>query len=565
MANSGHRIAVEISNSAVRIAEIATAGKRLELVSLSQDPLPVGAVVDGVIVDSEAVKTAIERALAGGDFSQRKAFFGVAGLRAITREIEVPQVSDSELDATVRLQALDVIPFPADKTLLSARPLEEVSREDGAPLRRVLLAAAHRDVVDPLVATARSASVQIQGIDLTSVALVRALYDPEAPAGGPEAIVSIGSGLTTVVVHEDGQPHFVRTIAEGGEAVTAAIAGTLDLPRHDAEVMKQNLDKPGPHIRAASGAARESTSSLVSEIRNSIDYYATLPGRSQVRRVIVTGGGSRLVGLFETLQQALTAPVYAGSCLAKLDCSKLNRTAEELAQLDPLVAVVTGLARPDPTGVKPIDLLPPEVAAERQAAQVRHIVFAVAAALVLVFIGLGALRYYKVSQAQSQVAIDQIEITHLDSAIAADNTVAQKHAALLADSELVEPILAGEVNWPEVFVALRKATPSAVTASGFSGVATTPPAASSASTTSTTLPSADTAIGTISLSYTGSELPDFRTWLDSMFSSKAFSVATFSAITHTTSPRSQISFSATLAITGVIHSDRLREFEVPKP
>ena len=152
--------------------------------------------------------------------------------------------------------------------------------------------------------------------------MIRALFDPETSIDGPEAIISIGADLTSVTVHENGVPHFVRTIAEGGDAVTAAISGALDLPLADAEVLKQNLDGPAPQVHTALGAARDASMSLIGELRSSIDYYATLTGRSPVRRVVVTGGGSRLYGFAEQLQQQLRLPVFTASALSGLDCSR---------------------------------------------------------------------------------------------------------------------------------------------------------------------------------------------------------------------------------------------------
>jgi type IV pilus assembly protein PilM len=566
MVASNRRFAVEVSNSSVRVAEVAMGGRRPQLISVGQISLPARAVVDGVVVDTEAVRSALERALGEGNFSQRHAYLAVAGLRAITREVEVPKVSDAELDRAVRLQALDVIPFPEEKTLLSARPLDEIERADGKVVRRVMLAAAHRDLVDPLVQVVIGAGITPIGIELTSTALIRALYDPSAPAGGPEVIVSIGASLTTVVVHENGQPHFVRTIGEAGESVTAAISGTLDIPSHDAEVMKRGLDTPGPQIRAAAAAARDATASLVNEIRSSIEYYATLPGRSQVRRVIVTGGGSRLIGLFERLQQQLGVPVYAGSCLARLDCSHLERSDEQLAQLDPLVAVVVGLALPDPTGGKRIDLMPPEIALLQRKHQVQRMVFSVAAAILLVLIGLGALRYVDVTRAQSAVAAAQQSVDSLTTAIAADDHVAAEHAAIIRDEALVRPILSDEVNWPLVFHDLRATTPSGISTTNFSGVASTPTTSTATTSAPSTpvLPSDLTPIGTISIDLTGQQLPQFKEWLDAFSASKDFSVATFSPISHVTTPSSQITFSATLAVTGAVRTNRLREFEVPR-
>ena len=123
-------------------------------------------------------------------------YLGIAGLRAITRELEMPLLPDSEIDSAVRLQALDVIPFAIDKALISARPLEETVGANGMPERRVLVAAAHRDLVDPLVEIATAAGLTPVSVEPTSSAMIRALFDPANGIDGPEAIISIGAGLT---------------------------------------------------------------------------------------------------------------------------------------------------------------------------------------------------------------------------------------------------------------------------------------------------------------------------------------------------------------------------------
>ncbi len=78
----------------------------------------------------------------------------------------------------------------------------------------------------------------MEGVDLVSSALVRALVDPATMSDSPEAIVSVGAGLTVVVVHQHGRPQFVRTVGIGGNATTAAVASALDLPLADAEALE---------------------------------------------------------------------------------------------------------------------------------------------------------------------------------------------------------------------------------------------------------------------------------------------------------------------------------------
>ena len=396
------RVSVQISSSAVRMAEVVVGHGRPELVRLGQVGLPPRAVIDGVILDLPAVRVAVERCVKEGGFSPGDVHVGIAGLRAITRELGMPVVPDSEIDAAVRLQALDVIPFAIDKALISARPLEETIGLNGMPERRVLVAAAHRDLVDPLVEIITAAGLTPVSVEPTSSAMIRALYDPQTAVEGPEAIVAIGGGLTKVAVHEKGVPHFVRTIAEGGDAVTAAIAGALDLPVADAEAIKRNLDDSAPHIRVAVGAARDASMSLINELRSSIDYYASLTGRSPIRRVVLTGGGSRLSGFAELLQQQLRLPVVQGSALGRIDCSRLHLPPDELARLDPAVAVVVGLALPGSKDVKELDLLPPEVVLGRRRKQLERSFVVVGILLVLVMVAFGALRFLKVHNAENR-------------------------------------------------------------------------------------------------------------------------------------------------------------------
>ena len=554
------RVSVQISSSAVRMAEVTTAGRgRPELLRLGQVALPPRAVIDGVILDVVAVRVAVERCVKEGGFSPGEVHLGIAGLRAITREVEMPLVPDSEIDAAVRLQALDVIPFAIDKALISARALEESVGPNGLPVRRVLVAAAHRDLVDPLIQIVTAAGLTPVSIEPTSSAMIRALFDPETAIDGPEAIVAVGAGLTKVAVHENGVPHFVRTIAEGGDLVTQAIAGALGLPVADAEAIKLNLDEAAPYSRAALGAAREASMSLIGELRSSIDYYATLTGRSPVRRVVVTGGGSRLTGFVELLQQQLRLPVVQGSALSRVDCSRLHLPAQEIDRLDAAVAVVVGLALPGSKDVKELDLLPPEVVLGRKRKRLERACVIVGIIIVLAMAGLGVLRYLKVHNAENQVASLQVQITNLRIQIPRYDKVEQERALILGLQTISTPIVTNEVYWPGVITALAKATPAGGTIGTFTA-STVPPSVPTAGAPALTPSEIQTATVNISLtSPTGYTY--FRSWYYSVNGSGKLTVNAFSGITQVATKH--VTFTSTVGVTAEVTSPRANEFKVP--
>ncbi len=288
-------VGLDIGTSAVRAAELEFGSGAPVLVAFGQVGLPPGAIVDGEVQDLSAVSDAITRLWENGKFQSKSVVVGIAGLRAITREVDLPWVPDEDVDSAVRFQSEEVIPFPPDKTILSAQVLSDNTAPDGTKTRRVLVAAAHRDLVDGVVAAAEKAGLIVEGVDLVSSALVRALGDPSVAAERPEAIVSIGAGLTVVVVHQHGRPQFVRTIGTGGNAATAAVAGALDLPLVDAEGLKRRLGEATPQVASAESAVQPAIAELVGEIRNSVQYFATLPGRAPIARVLLTGGGRACV------------------------------------------------------------------------------------------------------------------------------------------------------------------------------------------------------------------------------------------------------------------------------
>ena len=144
---------------------------------------------------------------------------GIAGLRAITREIDLPFVPENEVDSAVRFQSEEVIPFPPDQTILSSQILADYTSPEGDKMRRVLVAAAHVDLVNGVIEAVEKAGLTVEGVDLISSALVRAIGGQGA-SEQPEAVVSVGAGLTVVAIHQKGRPQFVRTIGSGGNGTT---------------------------------------------------------------------------------------------------------------------------------------------------------------------------------------------------------------------------------------------------------------------------------------------------------------------------------------------------------
>ena len=553
-------VGLDIGTSAVRAAELDISHAQPVLLTYGQVGLPPGSLVDGEIRDGSSVTQAIKKLWENGQFSGSSVIVGIAGLRAITREIDLPFVPDSEVDSAVRFQSEEVIPFPPDQTILSSQILADYTSPEGDKMRRVLVAAAHTDLVNGVIDTVEKAGLTVVGVDLISSALVRAIGGA-AESEQPEAIVSIGAGLTVVVVHQKGRPQFVRTIGSGGNATTAAISGALDVPLPDAEGMKRRLGEEDVQLQTALRAAQPTMADLVGEIRNSIQYFASLPGRLPVSRVLVTGGGSALYGLLPMLEDQVHLPVLPVSPLARLNMSKLDLTEAQMNEVGPVLSTPIGLALPEPDkSVKKFNLLPPEVAERARMKRIQERTVIGCVAVLVLLVGFGAWKFLQVHNAQNNVNDLQSEITTLNAQVPKYDLVVAANNAYSAGVARRATVLNTAIDWPLVFNHLVAITPpgaqvqsfngSSVAAEGTSGAGATT-AASGAAPTATGGSSATTsaAIGTIQLGVTGPgpSLTISEAWINAVSSSQLFANPLQGATT--ANPDSSISFPFTISIT----------------
>jgi len=548
-------VGLDIGTSGVRAAEIDVSKSTPVLLSYGQVALPPGSLVDGEIRDSTSVTKAIQKLWEHAGFSGNSVIVGIAGLRAITREIDLPYVPDDEVDSAVRYQSEEIIPFPPDQTLLSSQILTDFTNDEDRRMRRVLVAAAHVDLVNGVIGVVEQAGLVVEGVDLISSALVRALSDSDPAeslsADQPEAIVSIGAGLTVVVVYQGGRPQFVRTIGSGGIATTAAISAGLDVPISDAESLKYRFGERTAQIQAAERVAQANMLDLTEEIRNSIQYFASLPDRLPVSRIVLTGGGSELRGLKEMLDTKVRIPVSFGSPFKRIDTSRLGLSFEQEAQVIPLLTSPIGLALPEPDStVKKFNLLPPEVAHKARIRRIQERTLIGSVAVIALLVVFGGWKFLQVHNAQNSV-------NDLNSSIASLNAQVPKYSLVVAANDAYTKglsrrtsVLNSAVDWPLALSNLIAITPVQASVLTFSGSEL--PAAGTASVNATSGTAAGThaaEIGTINLDVNGPgpSLSISEAWINAVSTSQYFANPLQGATT--VEPNSSISFPFTVSVT----------------
>jgi type IV pilus assembly protein PilM len=343
-------IGLDVGSTAVRAAEVTVGGAQPSLVRAAQVPLAPGAVENGEVRDVQGVSEAIRELWGRGGFKSRQAVMGVGNQRVVVREVTVPALPAKELKQSLPYQVQELIPIPLEDAVLDYDLLEEFEQE-GARMLRLLIVAAQREMVTNMVQAATQARVEPVGVDLVPFALIRSVGQDEGlnldESGlGGEAIVDVGADVTNICVHERSVARFVRILPSGGRDVTRAMAEALSIPEESAESLKWGQPVPGaPDPSEVASIVDRRAGVLVDEIRSSLDFYRAQVPDSEVTRVLVTGGGSKLPGFVERLRERMGGRVDRGHPFSKVSV-QLQMDEETMVEAEPLLAVSVGLALP---------------------------------------------------------------------------------------------------------------------------------------------------------------------------------------------------------------------------
>lgn len=305
MNGDGHVIGIDLGATAVRAAVLSpkvVGGKT----TVSQHgfgavTLPEGAVVNGVVLNGDAVTAALKELWTTFKFNCSKVILGATSQQVMVRDFTVPNLPPEQIKKALPYQAREVIALPLDQALLHFSPLGPPAEGDGTITG--LLSGIPREPVVTAVRAVEKAKLRVVRVDLAPFGLLRAIG-----TSGPaiEALVDVGAHLTTIVIHANGIAKVVRVVQHGGASWTAHIADQADLPTDEAEATKCTIGLMGSNL--ATRLLRDAMRPLVNEVRGSINFFAS-QHRVSVERVSLTGGSAQLLGLREYLTEQLATPV----------------------------------------------------------------------------------------------------------------------------------------------------------------------------------------------------------------------------------------------------------------
>ncbi len=318
---SAEIVGLRVGSSQLSAAVVRNGGGRPELLRIAQKGLERGIVVAGEVREPDALAAALKSFFAEQKLPRQRVRIGIASNRIGVRALEVPAIDDPKLLANaIRFRAQELLSIPISDAVLDHVVLGDVASEQGR-MRRVLLAFAHRELIDRYVEACKKARLKLMGIDLEAFALLRAVSDPllaDTPVDRATVAISIGHERTIFAVSEGDVCDFARVLEWGGSSFNVALARMLNLTPSQTEPIKLSLPLAGDvsasglsavQVEAARVAMRGELQVLARDLLASLQFYQSRPGSLAIGEILLTGGGAQLGGMDTELAATLGVPV----------------------------------------------------------------------------------------------------------------------------------------------------------------------------------------------------------------------------------------------------------------
>jgi type IV pilus assembly protein PilM len=332
-------VGLDVGSGLVKVVVVDHAKSEPELARVAVVPLLADAIVEGEVMDPGIVADAIRTALDAADAQKADIVTAVGGRDVIIKKIQIERVKESEADELVSFEAAQHVPFDMDSVQMDFQILDPDSTD---PEMSVLLVAAKRDLVENKLRVMSDAGVHPAVVDVDAFALHNAfeLSYPEAMRD-IVALVNIGNEVTNINILDDGVPILTRDIAVGTRRFREELQRERGLTAEDAASLIQGFDR-SPHLDAIIDLRGEDVA--VGLDRAMAFLASSSRSATAVNAVYLCGGGARIPGLADWLQQRLRVKVHQANPLANLrvrDGALDMLNADEIA---PLLMLPVGLA-----------------------------------------------------------------------------------------------------------------------------------------------------------------------------------------------------------------------------
>lgn len=340
--NPENLVGLDIGSHAVKMVQLSTKDSAARLVSFGMAPIPKGAFAEGRIHKPDLVANCVQQLAGHLKIKEKGVAASMSGYEVMIKKIDLPMMTEEELDNRLQDELGQYIPYNIEEVDVDYQVLGIA--KDRPNFMEVLLVAAKKDSIREHVNLIRQAGFEPIVIDVDYFALTNAFETTYGIGEESVALIDIGANKAIMSIMERGVPVFTRGISIGGAQITEKIGEHFRVPHDEAEKIKLGEVSSEAQIKEVEEIFVSSVRTWVNECKRAIDFFYSNYTDTQIGKIYLSGGSSRMAGLDKVLQENVEIPVEIFNPLSKLEHDAKAFDPAYVDFVGPQMAISLGLS-----------------------------------------------------------------------------------------------------------------------------------------------------------------------------------------------------------------------------
>ncbi len=337
-------LGLDIGSSAIKLVQLKEKGKGYQLEKFGIKLLMPELIVDGTIMDAGMVVSAIKELISEQKLKTKDTAISVSGHSVIVKRINLPEMTEEELEESIKWEAEQYIPFDINDVNIDFQILGSSTGSEGQTQMNVLLVAVKKDKLNDYTALVTEAGLNPVIVDVDAFALENMYGINYEVDGEITALVNIGASVMNINILRNGTLAFTRDISIGGNKYTEILQKEMGLSYEEAERLKKGEVVEGVPQDPAANHINLISNELASEIARSFDFFKTTSAHENIDKIILSGGSSIIRGLDTFVSEKLGLRVEMANPFRNITINPKDFDVDHIQMMAPLACIAVGLA-----------------------------------------------------------------------------------------------------------------------------------------------------------------------------------------------------------------------------
>ncbi len=285
-------------------------------------------VQNGRLAEKEKLGELLKNSMEGLSAKPRNVVVVLGDSIAITRDIELPDVSRKEMDQMVRLNASEFLPHDSEDYVIRHRVLVPAWKNP-KKANQIITVVVLSDLVSDFIEVFRNIGVKVSVIDSGLNSMVKyfqKIISGSAAAGRSSAgdstedditniLIDLGASSTRMLIAKNDDRYYQQVLNYNSQRIDVLLANFVHMDRDVGEAFKIKFGLNYLYEYSMDQTARdigqvinEQINQMMNDIYKNIQAFIARNGSSKSTRICLTGGMARMRGLSRYIEESFNIP-----------------------------------------------------------------------------------------------------------------------------------------------------------------------------------------------------------------------------------------------------------------